>query len=108
MAKKIQIFVFLLGVIWFWVFIVWFIFEFRQLFAEAWNNPMLPPPHLPDFIMYAVILNFVFMISYWINIIRNSKFDSHKKLTWAVGIALFPYIVAPLYWYKFILHKNST
>ncbi len=92
--------VFFLGVIWFWILIIPFIAIFPQMFA----TPETAVYYL-EYLPFAVALNFLFLIIYFVDIFRNKSFDFHKKLTWSVGIVLFSFIVVPIYWHKHILRK---
>ncbi len=97
-----KIFIYFLGVIWFWVSAIFFVTVFPSFFAnpEAINDYVA-------YIQFGSIINLLFFILYLIDIARNRSFDFHKKLTWIVGIALFHFIVVTIYWYKHILRKNN-
>ena len=63
----------------------------------------------PLIAVYAVgLLYFAQIIGYVIHVIRQKNWnDIGRKYFWVVAIVSFGYFMIPIYWYRFILNKDS-
>jgi hypothetical protein len=56
---------------------------------------------------YVAVYSFAIMVvSYVVCIIRNKTFDTEKKTLWVFLIISLGYLIAPVYWYRYI-YKNE-
>ncbi|MDP4181334.1 MAG: hypothetical protein Q8942_09605 [Bacillota bacterium] len=97
----------ILGLFTLWppVYIIIFLFWFMSMFFSMTGPSIRVENQFFTFVVMHILtmlLMFVLMTIYLINVYRNVNVDKDKKLLWTVLILFGSMVAMPIYWYSFI------